>query len=369
MPVRHGSWACQSSEDATWAYDLETGRSLRLSGTLHDAFQAGRSPEARGLVPEVDALFESWTVDAPGLNLGDVLRGNGFRRLFLELTGRCNERCLHCYASSSPEVETALDRATIHSVIEDAAELQVEGIQFTGGDPLLSPELLGAVQYARRLGIADLEVYTNGLALRDKLLAALAGEGVRFALSIYSHDAATHDAITGTPGSWARTIRAVRSAVDLGCRVRVGVVVRNENEKHLPTLLGMLSDWGVSREAVSIDRERQVGRGLWDGVAVEGETYALGHDEKAGHSHVRSGKLAVTYSGAVVPCIFDRDTILGRLGSGVRLSTVLATRIRRLQQDHAKHVLPQLEQSLSCFECRERRLVLRRADWDNKADG
>ena len=47
-------------------------------------------------------------------------------------------------------------------------------VQLTGGDPLISPHCIRAVEFAAEIGIPQVEIYTNGLALRGRTLRPLA---------------------------------------------------------------------------------------------------------------------------------------------------------------------------------------------------
>ncbi|HWQ63658.1 MAG TPA: radical SAM protein [Methanospirillum sp.] len=63
--------------------------------------------------------------------------------IFWNLTGRCNLSCQHCYNSSGPDLEadTELSTKEALSFIDDCAELSVPVILFSGGEPLLRPDL------------------------------------------------------------------------------------------------------------------------------------------------------------------------------------------------------------------------------------
>ncbi len=101
------------------------------------------------------------------LDAADVLLGSGGGMLWLELSGRCNERCVHCYANAAPEVDRGLSFETIEGCLRDARELGLSTVQFTGGDPLLEPTLEPAIELAGTLGLR-VEVYTNALALQPQ---------------------------------------------------------------------------------------------------------------------------------------------------------------------------------------------------------
>jgi MoaA/NifB/PqqE/SkfB family radical SAM enzyme len=71
----------------------------------------------------------------------------------------------------------------------------------------------------------------------------------------------THDAITRTPGSHGRTVRAIRRAVDDGLKVRVGVISMVENQHDASETRQYLQGLGVPDDSIRFDQMRDVGRG------------------------------------------------------------------------------------------------------------
>ncbi|HYD05286.1 MAG TPA: radical SAM protein, partial [Reyranella sp.] len=98
--------------------------------------------------------------------------------LLAELTHRCPLRCPYC--SNPIELERAaqeLDEADWRRVLREAAALGVLQVHFSGGEPLLRPDLpllLGAA--------ADAGLYTNlvasGVGLTGPRAAALSDAGL-----------------------------------------------------------------------------------------------------------------------------------------------------------------------------------------------
>ncbi|CAN5889085.1 hypothetical protein BH11MYX3_BH11MYX3_44760 [soil metagenome] len=255
----------------------------------------------------------------------DIVRLDGFDTLFLELLGRCNERCIHCYANADPTVTDALDRETALSVITQAQELGFRRIQLTGGDPLLSEYLPDAVQRAREVGFAHVEIYTNGLALSDELLDRLAEHRPAFAFSIYSASADEHDRITRTPGSHRRTLAAIDRVVARGLELRASIIVVDQ-ATDVTRLTTLLTEHGVPEIAVS--RTYSVGRGEAHAVASQALPAMARSSRGGGHraTSVQSeGKLCVTYEGDLVPCIFQRGATLGNVRDGTLLELLSRT--------------------------------------------
>lgn len=279
----------------------------------------------------------------------DVVRLDGFDTLFIELLGRCNERCVHCYADAAPTVTDALDRASALSVIEQARGLGFRRIQLTGGDPLLCDFLPEAVRHVRAVGIEHVEIYTNGLALTEELVAELAPARPAFALSIYSADPEAHDRITRTPGSHRRTLAAIERIVAKRLDIRAAIIVV-DHATDVEPLIEMLAARGVPE--ISVSRTFSVGRGVEHAEASQAMSVSSRRPEGGGHAtHARSaGKLCVTYTGDVVPCIFQRSSVLGNIRDGSLLELLTAPRLRP-----AVRGLPladEVSRRLQCTSCR-----------------
>jgi MoaA/NifB/PqqE/SkfB family radical SAM enzyme len=337
-----GSWT--AAFDGVVVADIaRVGAERTVSARL--AALAAASPPAAAIASWKDELWLPLT----GL---DAVRLDGFDVLFVEVIGTCNERCVHCYAESGPSVKSALDRATCEALIDDARALGFRRIQFTGGDPLLCsflPELL-----ERAAGFELREIYTNGLLLEDRLLDRLAPHRPSFAFSYYSHDAAAHDAITRTKASHRRTRAAIARVVARGLPVRASIVALPQNHDHIEATIEDLRSLGVTYVAVA--GSRAVGRGEvhdWTGVADA----RLGDAHRGTGEAGPEGRLAVTYEGDVVPCIFNRKSVLGRLGAA-RLPEILGSLRPRPAPPRGLSVLDD-GVALACVGCRTTATALR----------
>ncbi len=281
------------------------------------------------------------------LEASQTLAGSGFGLLFLEVTGNCNERCTHCYAEAGPSVRASLSKAQIFRIIDDAAKLGFETVQFTGGDPLLCKFLDECAARAFELGLA-IEVYTNGLLLTDKRLASLVPYRPAFAFSVYSHVPELHDLVTRTPGSLKRTLAAIERAVKSGLPTRVGLVAMKSNHRQLPKTVQMLRDLGVSN--VHVTPSFEVGRGeQYQGLLPEGVQQSHGGDVE---NRVQKSKLCITYEAKVVPCIFNRTQVLGTISDERGLADIVAKPRLAKSSDSLDVFLQNCSSQLQCSDCR-----------------
>jgi MoaA/NifB/PqqE/SkfB family radical SAM enzyme len=83
------------------------------------------------------------------------------RFMWLEITGRCQLSCIHCYAGSGPDGgHGTMTAADWERVIGEAAAAGVEMVQFIGGEPTLHPDLPRLVDHALAQGL-EVEVFSN----------------------------------------------------------------------------------------------------------------------------------------------------------------------------------------------------------------
>ena len=362
------SWVLLDDGAGVTACDLASGAELRIEEEGPQDARAAwwktwpeRLRALAALEPALAPLASALERHTPvPLDRAALLAGEGFELLFLELTARCNEACLHCYADAGPTASATLDGTTLRAVLEDARALGFRRVQLTGGDPLLSPWLVPAARWATELGFEQVEIFTNGVALSAELLRRLRGLPVAFACSCYSCDPAVHDHITRRPGSQRRTVRAIRRILAAGLPLRVGIIVLDENRGQLAATRAWLGRLGVPAQAIGVSPQRQVGRGTvtaFDPADTPASTPPATADAPPERAPF-SGKAAVAADGTVYPCIFRRTLPRGSvhrqsLREILTAPVALAGGLTALGQRAATWA-----DRLACGECRVRAALL-----------
>jgi MoaA/NifB/PqqE/SkfB family radical SAM enzyme len=137
----------------------------------------------------------------------------------LDLTWRCNERCVHCYLDHDGRGE--MTAAEIDALLPQLTEAGVFFLTLSGGEPLLRKDLFDILRHARELTL-NVKVKTNAILIREREAALMRDLGVdNVQVSIYSHREEVHDAITKARGSLARSTRAIRLLVSEGLKVTI----------------------------------------------------------------------------------------------------------------------------------------------------
>lgn len=200
--------------------------------------------------------------------------GRVMRDLRVSLTDRCNFRCLYCL----PETEEAsnfyrtrfdphknpapksiplpplkprselLTFEEIERLVRLAAELGIQKIRLTGGEPLLRKDLEHLVaRLAIIPGLQDLAITTNGFLFRQKGAALNAAGLTRVSFSMDSLDRDNFRKMTGRDGL-NEVLAAIQLAKELGLQpVKVNaVIIRRLNDHEIEALAAF-----ALREAIS----------------------------------------------------------------------------------------------------------------------
>lgn len=168
--------------------------------------------------------------------------------LLAELTHRCPLQCPYC---SNP---VALERAgnelgteDWRRVIDEAAELGVLQIHFSGGEPTVRRDLEELVRHARAAGLYT-NLITAGVLLDAARLQSLIAVGLdHVQLSFQDSGPEGGDRIGGYRGGHARKLAVARMVREAGLPLTLNLVVHRQNLDHLPELLDM---------AVALDAHR-----------------------------------------------------------------------------------------------------------------
>jgi radical SAM protein with 4Fe4S-binding SPASM domain len=161
----------------------------------------------------------------------------------MDVTYRCNERCVHCYLDHDDHGEMTTDE--IKGVLDQLAEAGVFFLTFSGGEVFLRRDFLEIVEYARRL-MFSVKIKTNAVMIGEKEARRISELGIEtIQISVYSHRAEVHDAITKLPHSFERTIRAIRFLHDQGLRVTIANVLMTANSGDQAGVQKLAEDLGV----------------------------------------------------------------------------------------------------------------------------
>ncbi|TDF99858.1 pyrroloquinoline quinone biosynthesis protein PqqE [Paenibacillus piri] len=167
--------------------------------------------------------------------------------LSAEITHRCP---LHCpYCSNPVELRKREDELTVDEwlrVLEEAGELGVVQVHFTGGEPLLRPDLDQLIRRARELGFF-VNIITSGIGITEKRVQQLAEAGVdSMQLSVQASEPELADYIAGFKAHDLKRQAAglIRAG---GLPLHMNVVLHRQNIHLVEDVIELCVSWGAKR--------------------------------------------------------------------------------------------------------------------------
>lgn len=186
-------------------------------------------------------------------------------RLWIYTNFHCNLACDYCCVSSSPRApRRAVPVETVERAASEARALGTTQIFLTGGEPFLRSDISELV--ATCAAASATTVLTNGMLFggsRRAWLDACPRDGVTLQVSLDSAGPALHDRHRGT-GSHAAALAGIRTALELGFRVRVAATLGPGDHDEEQPLHAVCDGLGVSAD------DRVIRRIALQGNAVAG---------------------------------------------------------------------------------------------------
>lgn len=135
----------------------------------------------------------------------------------LQVTTRCQANCVHCSAARHKRTgEPELSTDDWKRVIRESEQLGSVTIVFTGGEPLLRPDIFELIEWVDKDEAVPL-MFCNGLLLNEENVRRLADAGLwAIHISIDSPDPAAHDQMRGVPGCFDKAIEGLKRCKDAG---------------------------------------------------------------------------------------------------------------------------------------------------------
>lgn len=185
-----------------------------------------------------------------------ILAHPPLRQLFLELTERCNEHCVHCGSrcgDTAPVEELTL--AEYKRILDDVArdfDLSKLRLAVTGGEPLLRKDFFDILSYAKEKGFAW-GMTTNATLIDDDTAKRLYACGMRTVSVSIDGTRETHDRFRGIPGAYDRAMRGVEALTKQPFdNVQITSVITKES-------IGELDEMFETLRETAIDSWRVIG--------------------------------------------------------------------------------------------------------------
>lgn len=164
-----------------------------------------------------------------------------------EITRACAFACVHCRADAQHQRDPReLTTGEAYRLIDRIKEFGNPILIFTGGDPMMRPDLFDLIRYATQKGLrCSLTPTATALPTPDRLNQAKEAGIRRIALSLDAPRPEVHDAFRQVPGSWERTMKILRNAQSIGLSAQINTTVTRHNLDLLPEMVKFVEEVGA----------------------------------------------------------------------------------------------------------------------------
>ena len=173
-------------------------------------------------------------------------------RVIWEVTNSCNYGCRYCIFSSTPrkpEGELSTERAL--GVVDELADAGFTHIKFTGGEPMLRPDLLDILSHARARGLKS-DLSTNASLIDEAAASKIKLLGLDMVhVSLDGHTQKIQESARGAR-TYAPTVAGIKALVAQGIPLRVGCVVFKGNQDHLMDIAAFCHQLGCGEIIFSL---------------------------------------------------------------------------------------------------------------------
>jgi len=166
----------------------------------------------------------------------------------VELTFRCNLRCVHCYVADAaprrpPQAELSVSE--FERIFGEVAGAGCLWMLLTGGEPLVRRDWQAIYLAAKRQGLL-ITLFTNGTLLTPRQADFLAEwRPLLVEITLYGRTQATYERITGIPGSHARCLRGIELLLERGIPLKLKTMVMTLNRHELGEMKSYAESLGV----------------------------------------------------------------------------------------------------------------------------
>ena len=163
------------------------------------------------------------------------------------ITSQCNLKCRHCYIEATEAAkDNEMTTADGMAFIDDLAEMKVPVLMFSGGEPLVRPDLFELAAYAVEKGLR-IVLSTNGTLIDDFTAQLIKEAGFQYVGVSIDGCEETHDMFRGEKGAFAAAIAGIRAAKAAGNRTGVRFTLNSLNKQDLPAVLKLIEQEKIDR--------------------------------------------------------------------------------------------------------------------------
>ena len=171
----------------------------------------------KNIAKSTQDFFEDFFKDEPQLT-----------NLHIEITSKCNERCIHCYIPHDDKVNH-INIELLYNILEQCKKMNVLHITLSGGEPMLHDHFCDFLKKCNEYNFS-VNVLSNLTLLDNNILEEMRRNPLlSVQVSLYSMKPDVHDAITQTKGSFKKTKNAILKLIENDIPLQISCPIMKQN--------------------------------------------------------------------------------------------------------------------------------------------
>lgn len=254
------------------------------------------------------------------------------KEISIEIIRKCPNNCVHCSSCSSINRAEIIPYDKFCAIVEDASKLGLKTLCFSGGEPLLHPDLCKMIDCVNSFGM-DIYIYTSGIyynsgkctSIPENIFKNMRSKVTKLIFNVEASNASTYDKIMGTQNNFPLLKESIVNAVKNDITCEAHFVPMKYNYHEIESTIELCQELGIdkisflrlvphgraehNKTKILLSHEetkelkqklkelfnKQSGIGIRIGTPLSGE-------ECKHNCEAANGKLNIKYDGRVYPC-------------------------------------------------------------------
>ncbi len=161
------------------------------------------------------------------------------------ITGRCNLKCVHCYASVTGTCRELTTRQGLQ-LISGLKDYDVPVVLFSGGEPLIREDLPELINAATSAGMRAV-ISTNGTLITKEKAVILGDMGLSYIGVSLDGLEEVNDRFRGVDGAFSNALRGIDNAMHAGIKVGLRFTMNKRNFLEIPKIFDLMERQGIPR--------------------------------------------------------------------------------------------------------------------------
>ena len=163
------------------------------------------------------------------------------------ITRACNLNCVHCYARAVHHSdENELSTQEGFALLDDLAAFGVPVILFSGGEPLVRPDLIELANHAVGKGMRAV-ISTNGTLIDKKKANELKKVGISYVGISLDGLEKVNDHFRGMDGAFKMALKGIDNCRDAGIKVGLRFTLNKSNISQVPGIFNLMEEREIER--------------------------------------------------------------------------------------------------------------------------